>query len=273
MRLHTRSAGIIGWPVGHSRSPALHGAWLKRYEIADGAYVKLPVRPEDLAARLRELPGAGFVGANLTIPHKEAGLALCTKLLDSARRAGAVNTLVFENGGVTGLNTDGFGFVKNLKQNKVNLHNRPALILGAGGAARAIGAALQDEGLDVTFCNRSTGRAALLTQALAGTKMLAFDRLSVALKDYGLLVNATSLGMVGQPPLAIDLAAASAGLVVADIVYAPLETPLLAAARARGLVAVDGLGMLLHQAALGFQLWFGVAPVVDEDLYKIVAAA
>jgi shikimate dehydrogenase len=269
MRLRS---GVIGWPVAHSRSPALHGAWLKRYGI-DGEYVRLPVRPEDFSARLKELPAEGFVGANLTIPHKETGLALCDRLDDSAKRAGAVNTLVFRNGTVAGMNTDGYGFIENLRAHGVNPAAGPALILGAGGAARAIGAGLQDAGAKVVFCNRSAARAAALVAALPPAGMIAWEDRSAALGDFALLVNTTSLGMDHQPKLEISLAKAGPQMVVADIVYAPLETELLAAARARGLVAVEGLGMLLHQAVAGFEAWFGVKPVVDEDLYKIVAAA
>jgi shikimate dehydrogenase len=272
MRLHTRRAGIIGWPVSHSRSPALHGEWLRRYGIA-GEYVRLPVPPEDLAARLRALPDAGFVGANLTIPHKEAGLALCDMLDDSARRAGAVNTLVFRAGGIVGSNTDGYGFIANLGAHGVDPARGPALILGAGGAARAIGAALQDAGAAVMFCNRSAERAALLAAALPPAGVLDWADRAAALGDFALLVNATSLGMVHQPGLEMDLGRAATDLAVADIVYAPLETELLRDAGARGLLAVEGLGMLLHQAVAGFAAWFGVTPVVDEALYRIVAAA
>ncbi len=271
MRLQHQRAGIIGWPVEHSRSPVLHGHWLKRYGI-DGEYVKLPTPPAELAARLRELPGEGFVGANLTIPHKEAGLALCDALDESARRAGAVNTLVFRDGGVMGMNTDGVGFIANLRAHGV-VPRGPVLVLGAGGAARAIGAALQDAGAAVTFCNRSRERAVALARALAPAGVLDWERRSAALGDFAMLVNTTALGMVHQPGLEMSLSAAGPGMVVADIVYAPLETALLAAARARGLVAVEGLGMLLHQAVAGFAAWFGVTPVVDEELYRVVSAA
>jgi shikimate dehydrogenase len=266
----TRLAGVIGWPVGHSRSPALHGEWLRRHGI-NGRYVALPVHPDELAARLKSLPSEGFVGANLTIPHKETSLLLCDTLADSARRAGAVNTLVFRDGAVIGSNTDGDGFIANLRAHGVS-PARTALVLGAGGAARAIGAALQDAGAAVVFCNRSVARAEALAAAL-DARVLPWERRGEALGDFALLVNATSLGMRGQPALEMQLARASADLVVADIVYAPLETPLLAAARARGLIAVEGLGMLLHQAVAGFAAWFGVTPEVDEELYRVVAGA
>jgi shikimate dehydrogenase len=188
----------------------------------------------------------------------------------SATRAGAVNTLIFKPEGITGLNTDGSGFLANLKAHGVNQAAGPALILGAGGAARAIGAALQDEGVAVTFCNRTPERAAGLAASL-GAGTLPWDFRSAALADFALLVNTTSLGMDHKPPLDIDLSAAPPTLAVADIVYAPLQTPLLAAARAGGLKAVEGLGMLLHQAVPGFAAWFGVTPVVDDELYRIVS--
>jgi shikimate dehydrogenase len=188
---------------------------------------------------------------------------------DSARRAGAVNTLVFGEG-ITGSNTDGAGFVANLRAHGVDPAG-PALILGAGGAARAIGAALQDAGAAVTFCNRSPERAAALAAALPPAAILPWADRMAALPDFALLVNSTSLGMAGQPALEFVLDSAAPDLAVADIVYAPLETPLLAAARARGLRAVEGLGMLLHQAVPGFAAWFGVTPVVDEELYRIVS--
>ncbi len=194
---------------------------------------------------------------------------MCDRVEDSARRAGAVNTLVFGEG-ITGSNTDGAGFVANLRAHGVDPAG-PALILGAGGAARAIGAALQDAGAAVTFCNRSPERAAALAAALPPAAILPWADRMAALPDFALLVNSTSLGMAGQPALEFVLDSAAPDLAVADIVYAPLETPLLAAARARGLRAVEGLGMLLHQAVPGFAAWFGVTPVVDEELYRIVS--
>jgi shikimate dehydrogenase len=264
-----RLAGVIGWPVAHSRSPKLHGAWLARYGI-DGAYVPLAVRPADFAEVVRGLARAGFAGANVTIPHKEAAFALCDRVEESARRAGAVNTLVFGDG-ITGSNTDGEGFVRNLRAHGVNPAAGPALILGAGGAARAIGAALQDEGAAVVFCNRTVERAEVLAAALPPAGVCAWDDRAEALADFGLLVNTTSLGMAGQAGLEMDLGKAAPGLVVADIVYVPEETELLRAAKARGLAVVPGLGMLLHQAVPGCASWFGVTPVVDDELWKIVA--
>ncbi len=264
-----RLAGVIGWPVSHSRSPLLHNHWLARHGI-DGAYLPLPVRPEDLPTAIAGLRAAGFRGANVTIPHKVAVAALCSTLRPAARQAGAVNTLVFTEAGIVGDNTDGAGFLASLCAHGVA--PGPALLLGAGGAARAIAAALLGEGVAVTVANRTPARAAGLAAALPGLRTLPWEQRHT-LGGLALLVNTTSLGMVGQPPLAMDLSAAPPGLAVCDIVYAPLETPLMAQARARGLRTVGGLGMLLHQAVPGFAAWFGVVPEVDAALYDLVAAS
>lgn len=266
-----RLAGVTGWPVAQSRSPLLHTLWLERYGI-DGAYVPLPIRPEDFGSTLPALARAGFVGLNVTIPHKEAAFALCDQLDESARLAGAVNTLVFTPQGIQGSNSDGYGFLANLRQHGVNPAAGPVLILGAGGAARGIGAALLALGVEVTFTNRTPERAQALAASLSPARVLPWERRGEALADYALLVNSTALGMVGKPALEISLARAPSSLVVADIIFTPLETALLCAARARGLKAVEGLGMLLHQAVPGFAAWFGVTPQVDEALYQQVAA-
>ena len=266
----TRLAGVIGWPVSHSRSPRLHNHWLGRHGI-DGAYVPLAVAPADLAAAVRGLRAAGFVGANVTVPHKEAVLALCDQVLPAGRRAGAVNTLVFGSDGITGTNTDGIGFIENLRAHGVDPAAGPALLLGAGGAARAIAAALLDLGVPVTVANRSADRAAALAAALPGLRVLPWAE-RAALGGQALLVNTTVLGMTGQDALDMPLDRAAPGLVVADIVYAPLVTPLLADAAARGLATVGGLGMLLHQAVAGFASWFGVTPAVDQATFDLIAA-
>jgi len=265
-----RLAGIIGWPVEHSRSPRLHGFWLERYGI-DGAYVPLPIRPDAFALAVRGLAAAGFAGANVTAPHKLAAFEICDTVEASARRAGAVNTLVFQDGRIVGRNTDGIGFVANLRAHGVDPAAGPALVLGAGGAARAVIAALQDTGITVTVANRTRARADALARDLPGLVVTDWSARATALAGHALLVNTTSLGMHGNPPLELDLDAAPRGLAVADIVYVPLETPLLAAARARGLRPVEGLGMLLHQAVAGFAAWFGVTPVVDDELRQFVA--
>jgi shikimate dehydrogenase len=266
-----RIAGITGWPVSHSRSPRLHGFWLERYGI-DGAYLPLPIEPAHFPAAIRGLMLSGFAGVNVTIPHKLAAFAACDEVDPSARRAGAVNTMVFRDGRIIGSNTDGWGFLQNLRANGIDPAAGPALILGAGGAARAVAAALQDLGVRVTVANRTRTRAEALAHELPGLSVIDWQARDHALRDNALLVNTTSLGMAGHPPVQIDLDRAASGLTVADIVYVPLETPLLAAARARGIRCVEGLGMLLYQAVPGFRAWFGRDPTVDEALARFVAA-
>jgi shikimate dehydrogenase len=268
----SRLAGILGWPVSHSRSPRLHGFWLDRYGI-DGAYLPLPVRPERFDAAVRSLADLGFAGANVTIPHKEAAFAVCDDVSEVARRAGSVNTLVFREGRIHGTSTDGFGCLESIRGQAPgwSAEAGPAVILGAGGAVRAVAAALLDAGCPkLTLVNRTAARAEAIARDLGGPVEVATKP---PLADAALLVNGTSLGMKGEPPLEIDLAPLPPEAVVQDMVYVPLETPLLAAARARGLRAVDGLGMLLHQARPGFEAWFGVAPVVDAELRDYVLAS
>ena len=268
---HTRLAGVIGWPVSHSRSPRLHNHWLARHGI-DGAYVPLAVAPVDLPAAVRGLHAAGFAGANVTVPHKEAVLALCDRVLPAGQRAGAVNTLIFGSDGIAGTNTDGVGFIENLRAHGVDPAAGPALLLGAGGAARAIAAALLDLRVPVTVANRSAERATALTAALPGLQVRPWAERGAALAGQALLVNTTVLGMTGQDALHMPLDGAPPGLAVSDIVYAPMVTPLLAEAAARGMRTVGGLGMLLHQAVAGFASWFGVTPVVDRDTFQLIAA-
>lgn len=270
----TKLAGIIGWPVSQSRSPRLHGFWLNRHGI-DGAYVPLPVRPENLVTAIRALRDLGFRGGNVTIPHKETVIAACDRLEPSAQRAGAVNTLVFEEDGtIVGANTDGAGFVAALAQAVPAYapQDGPAVLLGAGGGARAIAAALIDAGCpEVVLLNRTRARADALAAALGKGVSTAEWSDFRPLSRAGLIVNSTSLGMAGQPPLALSLDHVQAHTVIADIVYVPRITPLLAEAAARGHQTMGGLGMLLHQAGLGFSRWFGTTPVVDEALVRFVA--
>jgi shikimate dehydrogenase len=268
---NARLAGIIAWPVSHSRSPRLHGCWLERHGI-DGAYLPLGIRPEDFVTGVRGLVAAGFAGANVTIPHKVAAFAICDTVDETARRAGAVNTMVFQDGRITGSNTDGWGFLANLRANSVDPRAGPALLLGAGGSARAIAAVLLAEGVAVTVANRTRARADQLAHDLPGLRVVDWTARDDALADHALLVNTTSLGMSGHEALAIDLRRADRTLVVADIVYVPLDTPLLQAAGIAGLRIVEGLGMLLYQAIPGFRSWFGIEPVVDEALRRFVAA-
>lgn len=268
-------AGVIGDPIAQSRSPRLHGHWLHRYGI-EGQYVPLHVTPDALKLTLKVLPNIGFRGLNCTIPHKEAVFRLADDVTDRARAVEAANTLSFtEDGRILADNTDGYGFIANLRQQAPDWRSASgALILGAGGAARGIVAALLDAGVpQVTVANRTAARADALA-ALFDSRVttLAWDKAPDALGEHGLLVNTTSLGMTGQPPLSFDLGQMGEGTTVSDIVYAPLMTPLLTDAAARGAQVVEGLGMLLHQAVPGFEQWFGKTPTVDAELRAAVLA-
>lgn len=263
-------AGIMGWPVAHSRSPQLHGYWLEKYGI-NGLVVPLAVRAERLEVAVRGLPALGFRGSNVTIPHKEAVAAHLDRVTDVAARIGAVNTImVAEDGTLTGTNTDAFGFMAHLKQSVPDWRpEASAVVLGAGGAARAVVAALLDEGVpEIRLLNRTRERAESFAAhfGAAGITVLDWDMRAKALLDAGLLVNATSLGMTGKAALDLSLDGLSAEAVVYDLVYSPLRTPLLAAAQTRGAITVDGLGMLLHQARPAFEAWFGRDPAVDAGL-------
>ncbi len=256
-----RLAGVMGWPVAHSRSPRIHGYWLEENGI-DGAYLPLAVRPEALDAALAALPALGFRGCNLTAPHKEAALVRMDSLSGAARRIGAVNTVtVGDDGGLRGDNTDGYGFISHLRQEAPGWEPAsPAAVLGAGGAARAVVDALSEAGVaEIRLLNRTGERATALAEE-AGKMVcpLPWEQRDEALAGCGLLVNTTQLGQVGKPALVLDLDRLPANAVVYDLVYAPLETDLLKAARARGHVGMDGLGMLIHQARPGFAAWFGV---------------
>lgn len=267
-----RLAGVMGWPVGHSRSPRLHGYWLDAYGI-DGAYLPLPVAPEHIETALRALPLLGFAGVNLTVPHKEAALGVVDRVDALARRIGAVNTVVVAaDGTLDGTNTDAFGFTENLRAGAPDWEpSRAAVVLGAGGAARAVCVGLADAGVaEIRLANRTATRATRLADELSGIQPVAWEARGDALDGAGLLVNTTTLGMTGAPLLDIALDALAGDAVVTDIVYAPLETPLLAAARARGNVTVDGLGMLLHQARPGFAAWFGHEPDITDALRAFV---
>ena len=267
-------SGIMGWPVSHSRSPAIHGHWLARYGI-DGAYIPFSVRPEDGYDAIRTLPRLGFSGTNVTLPHKETALRAVDETDPVAQRIGAVNTVVArEDGSLHGSNTDAYGFLEHLCASAPEWRPGVAVVLGAGGSSRAVSAALIDAGAsEVRLANRTAERAARVAEEIGGPVVaVAWDERNAALDGAGLLVNTTSLGMAGSPPLEIALDALPGGAVVNDIVYVPLETPLLAASRRRGLAAVDGLGMLLHQARPGFAAWFGTDPEVDDALRESVLA-
>jgi shikimate dehydrogenase len=270
----SRIAGIFGWPVDHSRSPRLQGYWLRQFDI-DGAYIPFATHPGRLEQGIRALPALGFRGGNITLPHKERALGFVDELTPVAKRIGAINMLVVRaDGTILGDNSDGFGFIANLQQVQPGWRGGagPAVVLGAGGAARAIVVSLIDEGVpEIRLVNRTTRRAEEIAQAVGGPiKVLPWDTRAAALKDAALLVNSTNLGMAGQPPLEIDLANLPTGAVVYDIVYVPLMTELLKAAQQRGNRIVDGIGMLLHQGRPGFKAWFGPDPQVTPELRAFV---
>lgn len=271
-------AGVIGWPVDHSRSPKLHGFWLREHGIK-GRYDKLPVPPEDVGAFLEALPREpGFRGVNVTIPNKVAVLPYLAEIDPVAKRIGAVNTIVVQpDGSLHGSNTDAFGFLASLRADAPKMWraaNGPAVVLGAGGASRAILVALLDAGTpELRLTNRSRDKAeALAAEFGSRVQVVDWEERSQALAGAGLLVNTTSLGMGGQPPLDLSLDDLPATALVNDIVYTPLETDLLARARARGNPVVDGVGMLLHQGRPGFEAWFGIAPAVTSELRAAVLA-
>jgi len=268
-----RAACLIGWPAAHSRSPLIHHYWLRRLGI-EGGYNIEAVPPEGFAEFVLHLSAHGFVGANVTIPHKERALAL-TVPDARARAVGAANTLWYEGSELRSTNTDIEGFINNLDASAPGWDQiDDALVLGAGGSSRAVVFGLVERGIKrVHLANRTADRARALADQFGETvRPIAWDAIDIALVQAGLLVNATSLGMQGQPALALDINRLRSDAIVADLVYVPLETPLLAAARARGLRTADGLGMLLHQAVRGFELWFGRRPEVTSELRALVEA-
>ena len=269
---------VIGWPVSHSRSPLIHNHWLAAHG-APALYEAYPIDPkDDFRAALEAMAAAGYLGANVTVPHKHAAFAAMDELSTTAQRLGAVNTISFKNGKLRGDNTDGDGFIASLDaaarsingKGSQNWRDHPALVLGAGGAARAIIAALGRTGMaDIRLVNRSRDKAEAVKGLAANLHIDDWPVRAAMAAGCGLLVNTTSLGMVGQPPLGVPEAALHAlrpNALVCDIVYAPLETPLLHAAKAAGHIAVDGLGMLMHQAALSFEIWHGTRPAIEATL-------
>ena len=267
-------AGVIGSPIGHSKSPKLHNHWLKRLGL-NGQYMALDVAQKDLGEVLRTMPKMGFVGANVTIPHKETVLGLVDRVTDRAALIGAANTLVFRaDGQIFADNTDGHGFIENLRKGAKgwSASAGPAVMFGAGGAARATLAALLDAGAEeVRIANRTRARADAL-RAEFGARVAVYDWVKAGnmLDGATTVVNCTALGMQGKPPLKVPMDALSSKAVVTDLVYTPLETKLLQTARAKGCQVVDGLGMLIHQAAPGFERWFGKKPPVDDEARNIV---
>ncbi len=270
-----KQACVIGWPIGHSRSPLIHNYWLRHYGI-EGRYDRREVRPEALEAFFETFIETGLVGANVTIPHKERTAEIVTVADPLTERLGSVNTVYVEDGRLMGTSTDGEGFLAGVASQVAGWRadGCRAVLLGAGGAARAIAGALLDAGADrIAIVNRTRERARAVAE-LFGDRIAVepWEARSRVLADADLLVNTTALGMVGKPPLDIALDALPAHATVADIVYAPLITPLLAAARGRGLAVADGLGMLLHQAVPGFERWFGVRPEVTAELRALIVA-
>jgi shikimate dehydrogenase len=269
MSAEGKLAAVIGWPVRQSVSPVLHSHWLKQHGIK-GAYVALPIEPANFGRCVAALPLMGFAGASVTVPHKEAAFALVSSLDEDSRTTGAVNTLVFKGDEVAGMNTDVGGFAASLSETLGDdaARNGPAAILGAGGAARAIVLALQRAGSpEIRLINRTPARSETLARSAGGAvKSVPWGDWQAAFADVGLVVNTTSLGMTGKPPLEIALDHLPRQASVADIVYNPLETDLLRAAKARGHRTMDGLGMLMHQAVPAFAAWFGVTPKVTPAL-------
>ena len=280
-------AGIMGWPVGHSRSPSIHNHWIKKHEL-NGAYVYLPVNPanpDDLKAALKGLSVMGFAGCNLTLPHKVMALPMVDRLDATAKRMGAINTIVVEaDGSLSGYNNDGYGYIQSLIDAKPDWQADagPVLVMGAGGAARAVVVSLAEKGAkNIRICNRTDSHAQSLVDVFSddfaknlGTTLTAvpWDQRQQALADVALLVNTTSQGMGSNPPLDIHLDLLPTTALVSDVVYIPMETSLLKAAKARGNATAGGLNMLLHQARPAFHKWFGVLPEVTPELIKQVEA-
>lgn len=278
MNSHTYGlAGIMGWPVAHSRSPTLHNYWLEKSGLP-GAYVQLPVAPGKLDIALPGLAALGFRGCNITIPHKVDALRFVNEVDANAKRMGAINTIVVQaDGSLKGFNNDGFGYIQSLLDAKPDWRadTGPVTVLGAGGAARAVVLSLADRGArEIRLLNRTAEKAqALADEFGAPVKALPWSERHAALADVALLVNTTSQGMHGNPALSLDLDALPRHALVSDVVYVPLETPLLAAARQRGNPTVNGLGMLLNQARPAFHAWFGVMPEITPELRRAIEAS
>jgi shikimate dehydrogenase len=267
-------ACVIGWPIAHSRSPLIHNYWLKSLGI-DGHYDRVAVEPAQLEQFLRNLPASKYVGCNVTLPHKELALPAIDHIDESVKSIGALNTVYVRNGETYATSTDGDGFLQNLLANQPNFdpHGKTIVILGAGGSAKAIiERFLRAAIAEIIIVNRSAARAQQLKLQF-GDKITISEpnQLAAVLMSADLLVNTTSQGMIGQSSLEIDLSALPTAAIVADIVYAPLKTPLIIQAENRGLRTVTGLGMLLHQAVIGFEKWFGAKPLVTSQLYDLVA--
>jgi shikimate dehydrogenase len=269
-------AGVMGWPVMHSRSPKLHNYWFEKYGLA-GTYVPLTVKPEGLRAALRALPSLCFSGCNLTIPHKQAAMTLVDEIDEVARKIGAISCVVVRpDGSLAGHNNDCYGFIQNILQEFPGWRADagPAVVIGAGGGARAVVYGLAERGArEIRLVNRTFERAQNLTADFGGPiKVLPWSERHAALEGAAMLVNTTSQGMIGNPPLDLNLAKLPQIALVADIIYIPRETPLLAAARARGNRTINGLGMLLHQGRPAWKAWFGIEPEVTPELRALIEA-
>lgn len=267
-------AFVVGWPIAQSRSPLIHGHWLKLHGLP-GSYERVAVPPDEIEAFLASLPASPWVGGNVTVPHKEVAFRLAAERDAVAEATGAVNTLWIDAGKLCGANTDASGFLANLDDRAAGWDRSPgdAVVLGAGGAASAVAWGLKSRGFRVRLVNRTRARAEALAARLGGAVSAhGWDEVPALLGEARLLVNTTSLGMTGKDAMTIDLSPLPETALVTDIVYVPLETPLLAAARARGLTTVDGLGMLLHQAVPGFERWFGLRPKVTAELRDLLLA-
>jgi shikimate dehydrogenase len=267
-------AGVMGWPVMHSRSPLMHNYWMKQQGVT-GTYVPLAIRPEDLEAALRGLRPLGFAGCNLTIPHKLEAMEIVDEVDDVATKIGAISCVVVrEDGSLLGTNNDWIGFLGNLKQTFPDwrAESGPVTVIGAGGGGRAVVYALLSEGApEIRLVNRTASKAVAIAEQFGGPIVpVPWEDRHDAIDGSSLVVNATSQGMDGQPPLDLKLDNLAAGAVAADIIYTPLESPFLAAARARGNRTINGLGMLLHQGPPAWKLWFGLEPVVTDELRKLL---
>ncbi len=270
-------AGVMGWPVAHSRSPRLHAYWLAKYGLP-GAYVPLPVAPGNLAVAVAGLAALGFRGCNITLPHKVEAMGLVHEVDPMARRMGAINTIVVQPGGsLKGFNNDGFGYLQSLcdAQPDWRADAGPVTVLGAGGAARAVVLSLADAGAkEIRLLNRTTDKARALADEFGGPiQVLPWESRHDALAGAALLVNTTTQGMHGNPPLDVDLGQLPLQALVSDVIYVPMETPLLATARARGNPTVNGLGMLLNQARPAFHAWFGILPEITPELRRMIESS
>ena len=269
-----KRAGVIGFPVHHSKSPVIHNYWLKKYGV-QAQYDAFEVKPEELEKFILSLKEKDFAGINVTVPHKVAVMKLMDELSDAAKKAGAVNTVIIgKDGTLFGHNTDGLGFLANIQEKKkdFDIKQKPVVILGTGGAARGVCAALVLAGVpEIRLVYRTREKAEKLAASVGGNfRLIDWSKKETVLNDAGLLANATTLGMNGFDPLEIDLSGLDASAIVADLVYSPLKTALLKQAEEKGYITADGLGMLLHQACPAFQAWFGVMPEITPELRDLV---